>query len=396
MIKLPDIVLVTALALIPIYIGSSGGMQIAHVVLLMYFVGFLFKNGLTFTLLESLLFALFCFVLVRESYATILGSDPAAILFAVYLAFNLLVVTVMRRVVQHRSGLRALTWGLLLATAVAVAGVLVFGYGLRIDEEGGRAVGTFNNPNQLGYFSVCMISIAMVLRMRGQLSVLLLAAIMIACIFLAMASLSKAAMLSVAGVSLISGYSLFRRKTAFVVGTLFLATLVLVGFSMYDSGTFDGYAFVRRLQGIGTQGDDSLEGRGYNVITQMAPLEVFFGLGSKQVRDIVGHEVHSTFFSFVANYGAIGGLLMAAVLFVWMRAVYRGMGLKGLLLVVVAPMLYGITHNGSRFTMFWLMVAVSLSATKLPTPDLSRVQFQRAGHASTRKQSDIMIPNEDR
>lgn len=354
--------LALAAVLLPIYLWGSGGMQLSHFFIALYCAWFVARNGISAGLADGVLLALFAFILVREGLAIFFGAPVGSILPAAHLLFALMVFNVLRRSTASDKVSSALTIGLYGSCLVAVAGVLLLGYGLTVDAEGGRAIGTFNNPNQLGYFSVCMFSAAVLLRMRGKLPVLALAAIVLSCFFLSVASLSKAAMISVGFGAALLGYAFSTKRRLFVVGVFVLVAVVWIGYSLYSSGALDSFAFVRRLQGLGMQGDDSLEGRGYFANTAGSVAELYFGLGYEGVLNAVGHEVHSTVFTFFVTYGLLGGLAISFFLFLWARSVYRAHGVNGVLLVVAPPMVYGIGHNGSRFTIFWILVALSFAA----------------------------------
>jgi hypothetical protein len=128
---------------------------------------------------------------------------------------------------------------------------------------------------------------------------------------------------------------------------------------LYAKGFFEDFSFLQRLQTIGSQGDDSADARGYDVVFESNAIEIIIGMGSDKVEKLVGHEVHSTIFSYLASYGFIGGGLFIAAMLSWMYTIYRAFGPIGVFLVVLPSMLYGITHNGSRFTLFWILISLS-------------------------------------
>ncbi len=354
--------LITAFSLLPIYTGASGGIQISHALLAIYLGGFILLKGWTQRALETVLFCLFFIVLFREAFSVFNGAQAKALLPAVYLLFNIILVHVVSRVSLHEDGVRALKTGFFLAATVAALGVLVFGYGFR----GGvnRAVGTFNNPNQLGYFSVCLISIILLLRLSKNLSIFALLGGIFASLFLAMTSLSKAAMISVSFAVLFSSFIMVRHRLALFVGMALLIVLIIGSYQLYESGYLDGFSFFHRIEDIGQQSDDSFKGRGYLNLGENSVTELLVGMGSVRSQDVIGHEVHSTIFYYFVNYGILGGTFFLAVLALWGLQVYQNFGINGLLMVVVPPMAYGITHNGGRFTMFWLLIAISFALDK--------------------------------
>lgn len=353
--------LFAGIALLPIYTFSSGGMQISHILLAVWMLSRLVQRGLRFRWADILLLTLFLLAFFRESVAVLTGETASALLAPAHILFvALLFNTLSRQDFDDRllQGVIRSIWG---ATIIAVVGVLVMGYGLTIDAEAGRAVGTFNNPNQLGYFAVCLASISVLLGLQRAISATNMLLMLSGTLFLAIASLSKAAMVAVAIPLALSVFVVMRRSYLRIL-SFFVVLSGMVGVAaIYSAGLLADLAFVRRLEGIGSQNDDSLEGRGYYVVEHFDAVNVWFGLGSRQVNEIVGHEVHSTIASFLANYGAMGAGLFVTFLLLWMSRLLKRWSWLGLVLVAGPPMLYGITHNGSRFTIFWLLVAVSWS-----------------------------------
>ena len=45
---------------------------------------------------------------------------------------------------------------------------------------------------------------------------------------------------------------------------------------------------------------------------------------------------------------------------IWILDINKTYGLRGLICVCAPSLLYGLTHNGIRFSMFWIMFAVSI------------------------------------
>ena len=149
--------------------------------------------------------------------------------------------------------------------------------------------------------------------------------------------------------------------------------VLLAGYWIYTTEVLDDYLFVQRLEGIGGQRDDSLERRGYSVYFDGTVSTFLFGLGQLgAVYKNHNREIHSTIFSFFANYGVIGGTLFLSFIILWLRRIWQILGAKGIAMVAAPIMLYGITHNGSRFAIFWVIVAVCFS----DAPERTRAQLQ--------------------
>jgi len=170
-------------------------------------------------------------------------------------------------------------------------------------------------------------------------------------LFLSLLSLSKAAMAGVAIIVLI--YALRQPRIAVAV-TIGMAVLLVA----LPAGNRLATNAVIRLSGVGTQNDDNAEGRGYDRIW-LNPHYLAMGAGEgdyKRFNVFGGKELHSVFGTLLFSYGIPGFTL--AMLFIYL--VLRGQG------VHVWPMLpvgiYGLTHQGLRFTLLWGVLAIAWCA----------------------------------
>jgi hypothetical protein len=347
-----------ALAMVPVYVGKSGGVQPGHAVMavaaLVTLAGHAVQRDqlwLAFCLLDAVIVA-------RCSWEVLATGNFAELLPAAFFLFNAVIVLALRAFVEREDGMRLVCRGILAALVVAVAGIFVLGVRESIGTNT-RIAGTFNNPNQLGYFSTCMGSLLAALYFRGQLSPRVLCCGLLATGFLAVVSLSKAAMVSFGiGVGfLVLGFR--RSSSGLLVGILALLATLALATSSLESGMFDDVPFVQRLRLIGNDSDDTLEARGYGLVVSDEPSVILFGRGHGEVVDILGGEVHSTLGSVWVEYGAVGWLIFVGLLWAWARSLHARHGLLRTLAIVAPPLLYGVTHNGSRATMFWVLMAVS-------------------------------------
>jgi hypothetical protein len=146
-------------------------------------------------------------------------------------------------------------------------------------------------------------------------------------------------------------------------GKLIAASILLTaaGAQLYNIGALDNFHFVERLQSIGEDSDDNLTERGYRSPFQHGAVGFLVGLGDQKVKDIVGHEVHSTFWSYLMKYGIVGLGLFLTFWYLWIRRTMAEFGVLGVLLINMPASIYGITHNGSRFAIFWLMIGLSFN-----------------------------------
>jgi hypothetical protein len=357
---LTSLILVLGTSLLPIYMGDSGGAQPSHVILSFFILLSIPYWKSRFHNWAYLFLALTIWVLIRDLITAIISSDPSVLLPFFYWIYNLILVLAIFFSAKKKLFLNALKHGILLAILVALLGLLIFGYSIKIDGEAVRAVGTFNNPNQLGYFSVCASSILFLLREIKSISKKYFYLSLFTTQFLSIASLSKAAIIS--NLFLIS---LIFFKEKFSIQVRLASTVVLIAILSYSAGLvkfdYEDLLLTQRLNAVGADDDDSLSARGYFAFLIGGDFEWITGLGGNEVLKIVGHEVHSTIFSIFNVYGIIGLLLILVLFFLWYMVIKKSLGFFSALGVVMPAMLYGITHNGTRFTMFWILFAASIS-----------------------------------
>lgn len=363
-------------ALLPVYVFKSGNVQPAHMVMACFAALVLLQRGVPVTSWSLLILAVFFHSFMVEGVYAMVGGDPAMMIHSIFFLYNFLIsCAVYLYCRQH--GLSALVPGLLIACVLAAGTVIASGVDLREMGEGGRSTGTFNNPNQLGYFSVCLLSLTYLLYRHGLLRYAVAAGMFAIALFLAISSLSKAAMIANFMVIPLALKPSFSRNSLALwgLGAAGMAVALLV---LHQRGAFDEYLFMQRLVNMASEDDSSLASRGYFALLQGNILQILFGLGNEGVHDIVDHEVHSTFGSVLNNYGLVGFILFSSAFVVWSLRLWQAYGLVGLFCLAGPAMLYGITHNGLRFTIFWLLFAATMAMAQRMRADRSAHQVHAA------------------
>lgn len=356
---LERLLLASGVSLLPLYVFASGGVQPAHIVLA-FFAGIsLTRRGTPQRLWLGLLALLAVYVLFIESIYVAGGKEAGSLMTALYFSYNLIIAAAIYTFCR-RNGDGAVALGVFCAALIAVISVASSGVSLYQVQGIDRSIGTFNNPNQLGYFSVCLLSIVYLLFRNNTVSYKFAVLLFATAIFLSIASLSKAAMISV---FLVAFFSLkpdkSGKQTGFWLIGILVATLALI--VLYQRGILGEFNFVGRLLNIRQESDSSFSERGYFAFLGSSALQLLFGLGKENVLRIVGHETHSTFASIFNAYGLVGFGIFISILLLWARRILSAYGLLGLVCVIGPPMLYGITHNGTRFVFFWVLFATSLA-----------------------------------
>jgi len=225
-----------------------------------------------------------------------------------------------------------------------------------------RAIGTFNNPNQLGYWGL-VVSCCWLIPKRDQKLTPTDVLLLCGAGYLTAKSLSKAAMLSFT-LALLMGIAIQRLTRS---AKLMFIALAFVGTSsvLLDPTPVDRFFSIKvvervdhRLGTIGEQGDDSATGRGYDRIWKY-PEHLIFGAGEGATWRFSGSaivrenhkEMHSTFGTVLFSYGIIGLFLFCALLLMVFRQVPMAFRLYSLPIWA-----YGVTHQGLRDTMLWVFL----------------------------------------
>lgn len=270
------------------------------------------------------------------------------------------VVFVMSLILYQQHGERFL-W--LTVKMVIVAALMQVAISLVFSRGNDRSTVLFNNPNQLGYYAILSASIILLCQRRLRISTVEATVGLLACGYLALLSSSKAALGCVA---LIIAFGIFNRlRTVLITGGI-SAILLTQGGPVAD-------ALDRAQARIETDKSFGFfEERGYDRITEYPE---YWVLGSgegyyKRFEDttVIGdHELHSSAGTLFFCYGVFGTIAFG----VFGYQVVRGGKFRHALMLLPAAA-YGMTHQGLRFTLLWMMLAiyVSMKPARKPRPAL--------------------------
>jgi hypothetical protein len=276
--------------------------------------------------------------------------DPRVSLYATYYAFNLCLMIVCLRIgmLYPRETLLAIAYAISISAIVQAASV-VLGY----DPSRNRQIASFNNPNQLGYWSVLSLCMFWCIAGRIKIKWYIQAPTAMCLMYGAATSLSKSAIFATALLCLLH----FVKRPMLLFIVLLVVTpayLILENTSLIERVS-------ERLHRVGEDKDDQFTSRGYMRILQY-PEYAAFGAGESALyrfppgagqRMDKSTEIHSTFGTILFSYGLIGSVAFGAG--VW--RLYR-MSSSGRFLYLLPPFLYGLTHQGLRFSLLWLLFAV--------------------------------------
>tara|TARA_B110000503_G_C7100189_1_gene393440 strand:- start:110 stop:1312 length:1203 start_codon:yes stop_codon:yes gene_type:complete len=368
MFSFEHVLIFIVISCFPLYFLVSGSLQVAHYFIIL-FAALIFSKPeflITNKVYMILLLGLLTYMILRQviffiEYNRLVYMPIAFLIFNIALFFSL--GSYIHK--HHEHFISHLKYPLFLSIIIVFIGFYFTGISLtnnatsfegisHISTEGVRyrSIGTFNNPNQLGFFGVCvggMITYLFALQRINIIEFSLSAGMIIVMVA---ASLSKAAMISV----IFYGLVLCTKRTyKYLLAIIFLFFIGLIILAQFIE--LNDLKILNRLLSIGNASDDSLAGRGYGPLLD-PDIRLLFGWGEGYSEMSINHEVHSTLGNLLISYGLIGFLLFGfLVLFIFLRV-------KNMFNVILAlalfmpPMLYGLTHNGIRFSIFWVFLAV--------------------------------------
>ena len=216
----------------------------------------------------------------------------------------------------------------------------------------------FNNPNQLGYYSLLSLTLFLYLERYSATPTWLKMAMYVSGAIFVAASSSKAAIISLGLLVIIDLAHVFRGRLYHLTGSV-VSVLIVCSLAVFSE---TGQEYVlrteSRLERIGKDQDDSAEGRGYDRIW-LHPEHLLLGAGEggyDRFDSVLPGEMHSSLGTIVFCYGIPGTLLF--VIFLWrvfsattqMQLLYAGPSFA-----------YGLTHMGLRVTFLWVFFAFVLA-----------------------------------
>ncbi len=369
----------------PYYLFDSGGIQIGDVFLIIAFVLYIIyskfnlemKNRLFSAVQANMLFVLFALLTfaINGTYFAVYGMQKF-LLSSLYYLFIFMAIALFYVYAQRKSFLinvnKILKLNLVAQLAISLIGI---GRDYSID----RYMGTFNDPNQFGFYILMsyflIYAINLVLANKKQYD----APYFVMALFLIIQSASTGSLLGLAifiilqiaynlkGIVRLT-YSKIRRVMYAVAGAIAVVIVIAVftglgSFKVQNSDTntnaqVDGVA--KRIQGKIDKADNNAditiwEDRGYDIMYKY-PQYIPFGAGEGNYDRYVmatnnyGNEIHATLPSMLFYYGVIPFLIIGT----WFYRVVKGVD-KRLLIVYVALLAESFILLNQRQSLFWIV-----------------------------------------
>lgn len=336
----------------PFYLIDSGYPQISDMFLGLAFLLFIFNYRFR---RDKILLTVLILILLISIINLLWGfiySSPVFLLSIFYYFFNFMILIMgLNLYFYHGKELLHLLYKAVFFSIFlqVITSPLLINTGLT------RQSLMFNNPNQLGYYSLLSLCILTLLFYMLKKNVWQYYIIVVCTLYLALLSNSSSAILSIGfvlGIQLILIYIYrlnIKQKILFIV-----ATLCIVFFTFNFWSDITNYELIdnmlNRFAKKESTADNILYERRYDRVLDNLHLTIFGAGEGLSVQRFGKGEIHSTLVAFFFSYGVLSSaLLILLFLFLIRKPTLIS------LIVLFSVHFYGFTHNGIRQPIFWLL-----------------------------------------
>lgn len=345
-----------SLVFYPIYIFDSGYPQISDILMFGSFIMFVFKYEIRNDLiLKTVLALLFLIFFINFFWGFIYSSTEFIISSFYYLLnFSFLIMIINIYFTDGKILLEVIYKSIVISIVIQILlSPFLINKGLT------RQTLLFNNPNQLGYYSLLCLVIVILLYfiLNKRFSHFLL--ITLASIYLAFLSNSTSTIISMLFIVFVTIVYIYFAKlklkgkliTMFCFFIVIISLLSNYGF-IKDSALIEN--FLNRINQKEEKNISVMEERHYNRVLDYFEL-TFFGAGEGLTKERFDSpvEIHSTVLSFYFNYGIIATLLLLLLFLILLNKISFIP-----IIILIGLHFYGLTHNGIRQPLFWLAHAL--------------------------------------
>ncbi len=352
----------------PLYILKDSPIQIADLILLINIVFlFLSYRRIIFSQPEKMFILIIVYQLLINIFSYFMWSGETVESFSLiknnlYYIFNFLLMVYISTLSYFgdKKVIRGITKGLTLSMIVILVGLI-----LNIGTS--RNASFFNNPNQLGYYAILVItSTALLENIYTKFQKVI-------CITISFLSIlmctSKAAIIAVVifyivyyGTKKKLGMKKLKiniRKIIFVSCLFVLGIIFVVKFKDILLGYTN--VLLERLKPI-VEGNSNLgSGRGYDRVKEIG-LSILWGVGEGafyRFSIMNGNETHSSYATIIVSYGIIG----FGFYIVFLKKIIREKYFE-FFIIFSGVFVYWISHNGLRSSLLWILLVLRYEIKK--------------------------------
>ncbi|MFK5981647.1 MAG: hypothetical protein QM499_01945 [Flavobacteriaceae bacterium] len=360
------------LVLCPFYVFTNGQPQPADIILALGFLLFLWKADIKLLLINKpikilgVLVALIALVAIGNqiylSISRIQGNTIYPVLFYIFnfLAFSFVLYlsnTIGKQKLFNYSSIALI---ITITIQFLLAVFEVQNTTSTWVQSGNRFVLFFNNPNQLGYFCLLILSLFVIIPSTIKRNKFVLVAMTVMAFYIALVSQSRIAVIGILYLIVFIVLTEFRPYTKKSILTM----VFILGSSLLLLNTI----FIKdRLTSIKTRSvkrsttiKNEMSTRGFDrIYKHPVYLLIGAGEGADQQFSDTNKELHSGFGTMLFSYGVLGFTLFFILLF---QVLKYNLIYNGLLLLPV--FLYNLVHHGLRNTLFWFLLGFVLVITE--------------------------------
>lgn len=387
----------------PLYFFPSGTPQPADFILACLLFPWVLSStsklpaSMRFMLKPFLLFVLWTFIVTLGN--VFFTDDFRMLVYPMFYTFGLFFIVGIGKLSCRcsQSKLFELMQNLCLVAALVALGAYFFtlspGYLLSFR----RHSGSFNNPNQMAYFGLLIVCLSGISawagnRWNGKALVAVAASSLIA-LFSYSLSAVIAIVISLTGIIyqvLLSSQVKLSIKYSLITILLFFYLGLPVALASNNSkvnAVIHNWSI--RSERADAKTENIMQERAYQRIIDY-PNYLLLGAGEggrdrfESVWRGKNQEIHSNFGTILFSYGVVGFFLFC----LYFKRTMTGAPV-GIWIIVMGPMVYGITHQGLRQPLFWLLFLVVSMATSKMRSDL--YVPVKAGKAMENAYSDQLL-----
>jgi hypothetical protein len=359
-------IIVSYIFISPFYLFPSGLPQPADIIVAFGAFVFLFSKKFRDTIKVPIVKHLFRFILLVSIinicywfYYYALNGIPNTMYFVpLFYIFNgvfflIFIATLYKDGLLNKQYINIISFTILITLGFQFFLALI-GFQFGTGEESSRATLFFNNPNQLGYFSLLMLSLFTVLPSIFRKNIFIIFLVIFITSYLVLYAGSRAALGGVLILTVLlfyfEGFRLKLKSFIFLLIGIIAIPILLQN----DFITNNIESLQNRGERFVNYNITEAQIRGYDRFW-IHPEYILYGAGEGRFDRFDSYhqmELHSGFGTILFSYGILGFLLF----FIFFFKVLK----KRLLfyLVLLTPVLfYNLTHQGLRTTLFWALLA---------------------------------------
>jgi len=353
--------------LTPFYIFESGNIQPSHaLILILFFYYIVFINKLKINIYKNkhekkaLIFVVLftVYVVIVNTIVSLYTDSIGSMKYTLYYLFNLIVFFLFSSLFLYKKVTISYIYVFLAITLVSQAVLLVFGVGRTW--HGYQYILFFNNPHQLGYFSLLTSSLLLMISVYKKISPQYVIPIIIVASYLSFSALSIASFISI--IVSLSFYvlHLMKRRSKFFISTFFVFLFLSLLYGervIIELSSNNSYVSITSKLTTKTDRDGGwAAGRGYDTLFK-EPQYLIFGMGELPGR--FHNEFHSILGNVLRSYGVVGLFLLLSFGYF----IFKNKPLFCIYLFIPV-LIYGLAHNGIRQPLLWIYLALVLSLPK--------------------------------